>query len=512
MKRIFLPLFLLAFAAPAGAELVGLWTFSGANPLAATVGADALEGSGKSPVATSATTNALYAVTDPAVLGVRTGVLAAPTGSGILVPVPEGLSDTWCLVFDFFPPGEAPWHSLFTLDPDNATDGSFFLKDGNKIGRKNYDNVGSAVGSWHRVVVSMDKGAGTVWFDGNKLWSQRSWNLAGLRHVLFAMDDNGSDELLCFDEVRFYDEARPPELFPVGEAFSADAGPLPIPDPDRPAPARCVVLVGIDGLGSRQIPWERMPNLSALRDGGLHATARCGFPTSSAINWASVFFGTTVELHGFRTWGSSKPDVPAWGVPPGESPPDLFRTIREEKPGAWTASVYTWDGVAFCHSPKHASFSRLVRPADGGDYPRADAEAAATAARLLEDKPDFLFLYQGQVDSAGHRVGWKTPAYTNACENVDANIGTLLAALDGNGLRDRTTVLVLADHGGAGRDHGGASLDCFEVPFVLSGPGVAGMRLREPVILADAAPTILSLLGLDVPETMRGRPAAVPND
>ncbi len=432
MKRIFLPLILLAFAAPAGAELVGLWTFSGANPLAATVGTDALEGSGKSPVATSATTNALYAVTDPAVLGGRTGVLAAPTGSGILVPVPEGLSDTWCLVFDFFPPGEAPWHSLFTLDQDNATDGSFFLKDGNKIGRKNYDNVGSAVGSWHRVVVSMDKGAGTVWFDGNKLWSQRAWNLAGLRHVLFAMDDNGSDELLCFDEVRFYDEARPPELFPVGEAFSADAGPLPIPDPDRPAPARCVVLVGIDGLGSRQISWERMPNLSALRDGGLHATARCGFPTSSAINWASVFFGTTVELHGFRTWGSSK--------------------------------------------------------------------------------PDFLFLYQGQVDAAGHRVGWKTPAYTNACENVDANIGTLLAALDGSGLRDRTTVLVLADHGGAGRDHGGASLDCFEVPFVLSGPGAAGMRLREPVILADAAPTILSLLGLDVPETMRGRPAAVPAD
>ena len=36
------------------------------------------------------------------------------------------------------------------------------------------------------------------------------------------------------------------------------------------------------------------------------------------------------------------------------------------------------------------------------------------------------------------------------------------------------------------------------------------MRIREPVINADAAPTVLALLGLEIPESMRGRNAVAP--
>ena len=50
--------------------------------------------------------------------------------------------------------------------------------------------------------------------------------------------------------------------------------------------------------------------------------------------------------------------------------------------------------------------------------------------------------------------------------------------------------------------------ECFDIPFLVSGPAVQkGFRLREPVLLADAAPTVLDLLGYSVPEVWRGRPA-----
>ncbi len=219
MKRILLPLLLLALAAPASAELVGLWTFARSNALEAKVGTDAIEGTGRNPVATSATTNALYAVTDAAVLGDRTGVLAVPKGSGILIPVPDGLTGTYCLTFDFFIPEYKQWVSLFSLDQRNNSDGFLFVRNGTDIGKGGYDTVGTVdtvIGAWHQLVISMDAGTGTLWYDGTRLPSARSWNLSGKDYFLFAMDEDGDDNLIYVDEVRFYDEATPAAVFPVG--------------------------------------------------------------------------------------------------------------------------------------------------------------------------------------------------------------------------------------------------------------------------------------------------------
>ena len=109
-------------------------------------------------------------------------------------------------------------------------------------------------------------------------------------------------------------------------------------------PVARVALVGVDGLGARNIPWDAMPNLSRLRDEGLYAVGRCGYPTLSAPNWT----------------------------------------------------------------------------------------------------------------------------------------------------------------------HGDASMPSFEIPFLVSGPVAKTFALREPILAVDVAPTILALLGLDVPEIMRGRPAVAP--
>ena len=248
----------------ASASLVGHWTFSRDNPLEAKVGSDALEGSGRSPVSTSATTNALYAVTDPAVLADRIGVLANPKGAGVLLPVPSGLSDTWCLSFDFYVPDYYQWFSFFSLDPNNNSDGYLFLRNGTDIGRSQYQTLSNLVGGWHQLVVSMEGGTGYVWCDGEKLPQQRSWSLGSTPWILLSMDNDGDDNLMYFDEVRLYDEARPSDVFPDGANASVYA-----PDPDDGTPAVSLGAVSFaDGTLSLSVavsdPGDAACSLAAL--------------------------------------------------------------------------------------------------------------------------------------------------------------------------------------------------------------------------------------------------------
>ena len=269
-----------------------------------------------------------------------------------------------------------------------------------------------------------------------------------------------------------------------------------------------VVLVGVDGMGARWIPWEKMPNLSKLRAEGYYAVARNSFPTSSGINWGTAMFGTVVEVHGYRNWNSKKPDVPAPQIVLTDKgiPACIFHEIKKQDPSAYTVSLYNWDGIGFVHATNEVSY---VRYFSEGSLEQRDDDTMATALQLLKEKqPKFTYVYQHLPDCYGHKCGWGTPEFTNACVNVDKNLGKLVKCLEETGLRDDTLILLVADHGGEGKKHGMALADCFDIPFLVSGPAVKeGFRLREPVLLADAAPTIVAALGYKVPEVWRGRPA-----
>ena len=268
-----------------------------------------------------------------------------------------------------------------------------------------------------------------------------------------------------------------------------------------------VVLVGVDGFGAQWIPWDKMPNLAKLRAEGLYAVGRNSFPTSSGINWCTCMNGTVVEVHGYREWNSKAPDVPP---PPAALDngklPCIFHEIKKQDPSAYTVSLYNWDGIGFVHNTNEVDY---VKYFPDGSLEQRDDDTMATAIQLLKEKqPKFTYVYQHLPDCYGHKCGWGTPEFTNACVNVDKNLGKLVKCLEETGLRDDTLILLVADHGGEGKKHGMALADCFDIPFLVSGPAVKeGFRLREPVLLADAAPTIVAALGYKVPEVWRGRPA-----
>ncbi|MFB6121322.1 MAG: 2,3-bisphosphoglycerate-independent phosphoglycerate mutase [Halobacteriaceae archaeon] len=123
---------------------------------------------------------------------------------------------------------------------------------------------------------------------------------------------------------------------------------------------------------------------------------------------------------------------------------------------------------------------------------------------LASDDPDVLVLNYANPDMVGHTGDFD--AAVAAVEATDRELGRLLDALREAGVH----VLVTADHGNA--DDMGTPEDPHtahtynEVPVVYRAPdGTDGRRrIRDGGTLADVAPTLLSLLDVDVPAAMTG--------
>lgn len=64
--------------------------------------------------------------------------------------------------------------------------------------------------------------------------------------------------------------------------------------------AKHVVLIGLDGWGAYSVPKADIPTIKQLMaDGAYTLEKRSALPSSSAINWASMFMGAGPELHGY---------------------------------------------------------------------------------------------------------------------------------------------------------------------------------------------------------------------
>lgn len=94
---------------------------------------------------------------------------------------------------------------------------------------------------------------------------------------------------------------------------------------------------------------------------------------------------------------------------------------------------------------------------------------------------------------------------------VDAAIGLILEKLEEQGILDETLIIYSSDHGDHLGDHGmwqkcNFLESCARVPLLMAGPGVPqGRQVDTPVSHLDISPTILSAMGCNVPEDMRGQ-------
>ena len=127
------------------------------------------------------------------------------------------------------------------------------------------------------------------------------------------------------------------------------------------------------------------------------------------------------------------------------------------------------------------------------------------ARYLKHASPNLLFVHLAEPDLAGHLVGWMSAPYGWAVQEADAAVGRLLAVADGAFGRGNYTVLLTADHGGHGRDHGSDDPRDVTIPWVAWGRGVAAGAVLDPGIKTmDTAATALRLLGLEEPAGVIG--------
>ena len=103
--------------------------------------------------------------------------------------------------------------------------------------------------------------------------------------------------------------------------------------------------------------------------------------------------------------------------------------------------------------------------------------------------------------------------YDSAVMGTDRRVGLLLQALREAGEMERTVVVFLGDHGEDLYEHNqyifhscSAYESALRVPLAFSAPGliVGGGMVSQPTELADVMPTVLDLLGLEVPEEVQG--------
>ena len=269
--------------------------------------------------------------------------------------------------------------------------------------------------------------------------------------------------------------------------------------------ARHVVLIAIDGWGAYSVPKaDSIPNIRALMDRGcftLHK--RSVLPSSSAINWASMFNGAGTEMHGYTEWGSRTPEIPSVIVNERNIFPTIYSLFREQLPEAETGCLFEWEGIKYL-----VDSAAVGHCAQAFGYDRQPDALCRMAEQYIEEKrPAFVAVCFDQLDHTGHADGHDTPAYYRTLARLDGYVCRIVEATRRAGIYDDTIFMLTSDHGGTGKGHGGKSLLEMEIPFIIAGRNVRqGGAFSEVMMQFDTAATIAYVFGLKTPQAWIGRP------
>jgi len=225
-------------------------------------------------------------------------------------------------------------------------------------------------------------------------------------------------------------------------------------------------------------------------------------PSMSRPMYETVHTGVPSSVHG----------IVANSVVRRSIMPNIFKSVFEA--GKVTAAVaYYWVSELYNSAPydriddKETDDESL--PIQHGrfytedDYP--DIELFATAAHLIrKHSPDYLLLHPMGMDYHGETFGSDSKEYRTHAIRQDM----WLAPLIQEWMARDYTIMVTGDHG-INKDgaHGGATPEQREVPLFWILPEFKGRGdTGETVSHLQIAPTILSLLNIPIPETMKLNP------
>jgi predicted AlkP superfamily pyrophosphatase or phosphodiesterase len=263
-----------------------------------------------------------------------------------------------------------------------------------------------------------------------------------------------------------------------------------------------VVVFGIDGCSPDGIIQAPTPNIDSLvAHGSWTYEAKAQMPTVSSPNWASIIDGVPPQVHGIRSnsWQRHqiRDSVYCHGKK-GHIFPTIFRVLRESDKHAQICCMMEW-----------WSFRRLVEPGVCSLRQRTLLESTTDSrvpVVLSVRKPKFLFIDFNNVDETGHKYGHGTQQYYDAVARVDQSIGKIIKAVKKAGMLESTVFVIIADHGGINKGHGGNTPQEVNVPFIISGAGIRqNHHIAAYVNNYDLPVTIARMLNAKTPDCWQGK-------
>lgn len=269
--------------------------------------------------------------------------------------------------------------------------------------------------------------------------------------------------------------------------------------------AKHVVFIGLDGWGAYSVPKADMPHVKKLMEEGSYTLKkRSALPSSSAINWASMFMGAGPELHGYTEWGSKTPELPSRELNQHHIFPTIFQLLRDARPEAEIGCLHEWDGIKYLVDTLSLSYRYHV-----ADYGKTPKELGEKASQYIKEKhPALVAVCFDNPDHVGHADGHDTPAYYAKLKELDTYVGQIVQAVEEAGMKDNTIFIITADHGGINKGHGGKTMNEMETPFIISGKNIRKGLCFDDISMMqyDVASTIAYIFNLKQPQVWIGRP------
>ena len=138
----------------------------------------------------------------------------------------------------------------------------------------------------------------------------------------------------------------------------------------------------------------------------------------------------------------------------------------------------------------------------------AQQVAAQAVPYIIENKPTLCFIHFPDADSAGHKSGWGSPEQMEAFKVCDQALSQILTAIDQAGIRETSTLILTADHGGSQKNHFQPIPSDITIPWIAWGKGVKKQHpiTKDSLFTFDTAATALWLLGVPLPAEFDGEP------
>ena len=257
-----------------------------------------------------------------------------------------------------------------------------------------------------------------------------------------------------------------------------------------------LVLIGVSGLTSRAFSPAYMPFAfgQASERGAYTTHMRTISSHFETPAWISLLYGATPEEYGCEA--DDRCDLPA----DVQSYRSLFDVLEYDY--GYSVALFSEHNGLSSRNPISEAV-RKQRPVSYFSSGTLDMLRRAQDERHLPQTDQrVLFFHFTGADRMGHSMGYDGEMYHAEVQCLDWQIQMLCDSL-WEYEPERTTFVLMAEHGGTGYEHDTFDIHTVQVPFAMWGYGVngGGMNLdRRATTTPQVAPTIAYALDIDIPE------------